>query len=237
MNFLLDSHTHTIASGHAYNTMNEMVQAAADKGLALLGITEHAMAMPGTCNEFHFTNLRVLPRRMSGIEVYFGTEANIVDYNGKLDMRQGLLERMDVVIASMHIPCIRPGTKAENTRTCVRAIENPAVNILGHPDDARFPVDYDELAAAAKENHVLLELNNSSLGPYASRRDTRPNDIAMLELCRRYGTPVIVNSDAHCAMDVGSHAYAEALLAELNFPEDLIVNRSVEMYKRFVNRS
>lgn len=237
MNFVLDSHTHTIASGHAYNTMNEMVQAAADKGLQLLGITEHAMAMPGTCHEFHFTNLKVLPRSMCGIEVFFGTEANIMNYDGKLDMRQRLLERMDVVIASLHIPCIRPGTKAENTRALVRAMENPAVNIIGHPDDGRYPVDYEEVVAAAKEHHVLLELNNTSLCPYTTRQNARANDTVMLELCRRYEAPVIVNSDAHCAMDVGSHAYAEALLAELNFPEDLIVNRSVEMYKRFVNRS
>ena len=236
MEFLLDSHTHTVASGHAYNTMNEMVRAAADRGLKLLGITEHAMAMAGTCNEFHFMNLRVLPREMGGIEVYFGTEANIVDYDGRMDMRQNLLERMDVVIASMHIPCIRPGTIAENTRACVKAIENPAVNILGHPDDARFPVDYEEVVAAAKEHHVLLELNNTSLGPNTTRRNARENDIAMLKLCRRYDAPIIVNSDAHCAMDVGGHEYAKALLSELEFPEHLVVNRSVEAYKKYTNR-
>ncbi len=236
MDFILDSHTHTIASGHAYNTMNEMVQAASDKGLRLLGITEHAMAMPGTCHEFHFTNLKVLPRVMCGIEVYFGTEANIMDYDGKLDMRQSLLERMDVVIASMHLPCIRSGTVTENTRACVKAIENPAVNILGHPDDARFPVDYEEIVAAAKEHHVLLELNNTSLCPHTTRKDARPNDIAMLEFCRSYEVPIIVNSDAHCAMDVGGHEYAEALLVELDFPECLVVNNSVETYKKYTNR-
>lgn len=236
MKFVLDSHTHTIASGHAYNTMNEMVQAAADAGLELLGITEHAVAMPGTCHEFYFTNLKVLPRRMSGIEVYFGTEANIMDYDGKLDMRQKLLERMDVVIASLHIPCVRPGTMAENTRAVVRAIENPAVNIIGHPDDGRYPLDYDEIAAAAKEHHVLLELNNTSLCPYTTRQNARANDIVMLECCRRYETPVIVNSDAHCAMSVGAREHAAALLEELDFPEELVVNRSVEEYRKYVNR-
>lgn len=237
MKLVLDSHTHTIASGHAYNTMDEMVRAAADKGLELLGITEHAMAMPGTCHEYHFTNLKVLPRRMCGIEVFFGTEANIVDYDGKLDMRQSLLERMDVVIASLHIPCIRPGTKAENTRAVVRAIENPAVNIIGHPDDGRYPLDYEEIVAAAKEHHVLLELNNTSLCPYTTRQNTRANDIEMLELCRRYEAQVIVNSDAHCSMSIGSADLALGLLEELDFPEKLIVNRSVEEYKKYVNRT
>ena len=57
MNYVLDVHTHTIASGHAYNTMREMAKAASEKGLELLGITEHAMAMPGTCHEYYFQNL------------------------------------------------------------------------------------------------------------------------------------------------------------------------------------
>ena len=64
MKDILDSHTHTIASGHAYSTLHEMARAAADKGLELLGITEHAMAMPGTCHEYYFMNMRSLPRTM-----------------------------------------------------------------------------------------------------------------------------------------------------------------------------
>ena len=91
MKNVLDSHAHTIASGHAYNTIYEMAQTAADKGLELLALTEHSMAMPGTCHEFYFLNLKVLPRQMFGIEVLFGTEVNIMDYEGKLDMPQGLL--------------------------------------------------------------------------------------------------------------------------------------------------
>ena len=46
MEFTLDLHTHTVASGHAYSTVQEMAKAAADKGLKLLGITEHAQGIP-----------------------------------------------------------------------------------------------------------------------------------------------------------------------------------------------
>lgn len=236
MKNILDSHTHTLASGHAYNTVYEMVRAAADKGLELLALTEHSMKMPGTCHEFYFMNLKVLPRTMCGIEVLFGVEANIMDYDGTLDMRQDLLERMDVVIASMHTPCVKSGTKEENTRACLKAMENPAVNILGHPDDSRYPVDYEALVLGAKENHVLLELNNSSLHPLGARKDPLPNDIVMLELCRRYEVPVIMNSDAHCAEDVGNHQFTDLLISELDFPEHLIVNRSLEEYKKYTNR-
>ena len=48
MRIELDTHTHTLASGHAYSTISEMIDAAAQKGLKLLGITEHAPAMPGS---------------------------------------------------------------------------------------------------------------------------------------------------------------------------------------------
>ena len=46
----MDLHTHTIVSGHAYNTRNEMLKAAKAKGIDVLGITEHAPAMPGSCH-------------------------------------------------------------------------------------------------------------------------------------------------------------------------------------------
>ena len=54
MNYEFDLHTHTIASGHAYSTIKEMAHSAAQKGLKLLGITEHAPKMPGTCHDFYF---------------------------------------------------------------------------------------------------------------------------------------------------------------------------------------
>lgn len=236
MEYRLDSHTHTIASGHAYNTIFEMAQAAAQKKLELLAITEHTKNLPGTCHELYFLNLKVLPRTMFGIEVLFGAEVNIMDYQGTLDMSPSYLRRMDVTIASLHTPCIQPGTTAENTNALVRAAENPLINIIGHPDDGRYPVDMDTLVAAAKENHVLLELNNSSLNPEGSRLNAREGDIKLLELCRKYRARIIMNSDAHWAGDVGNCCYSRPLIEELQFPEELIVNTSVEEYKKFINR-
>ena len=52
MKYILDTHTHTLASGHAYSTIDEMIQAAADKGLKLYALTEHAPAMPGSCGNY-----------------------------------------------------------------------------------------------------------------------------------------------------------------------------------------
>ena len=58
----------------AYSTITEMIDAAVDKGLKLLAITEHAPAMPGSCKDFYFYNLKILPRFQKGLEIMFGVE-------------------------------------------------------------------------------------------------------------------------------------------------------------------
>ena len=236
MENVLDSHTHTVASGHAYNTVKEMVHAAAQKKLQLLAITEHAEEMPGSCRNIYFKNLKVIPRRMEGIEVLFGVEANVMDFDGRLDVEDSILAALDVVIVSLHIVCIDPGTKEQNTNAYLRAMENPYVNIIGHPDDGRYPVDYEKLVLAAKRHHVLLELNNHSLDQSCTRDHARENDVEMLRLCMKYEAPIILNSDAHWCDDIGDTRFSMPLIKELNFPERLIVNRSVEEYKRFIGK-
>ena len=235
MDYLLDVHTHTVASGHAYNSIMEMAKAGFDKGLKLLGITEHAPMMPGSCNSMYFRNLKVVPRSLCGIEVMLGVELNILDFDGHVDLDAHALRQLDIRIASLHSVCIVPGTKEENTKAVLGAIHNPMVDIIGHPDDGIYPLDYKPIVEAAKETHTLLEVNNNSLNPMGARKNTRGNLITMLELCREYGQPVIMNSDAHVFSDVGRRDFSEELIRELDFPEELIVNRSVETFKEYLN--
>lgn len=54
MNIRIDTHSHTLASGHAYNTLREMAAMAAEKGLEGLAVTEHAPEMPGSCQLYYF---------------------------------------------------------------------------------------------------------------------------------------------------------------------------------------
>lgn len=234
MDFLLDVHTHTLASGHAYNTITEMVQAAHEKNLKLYGITEHTMNMPGTCSELYFMNLRILPRQSKDMEVLFGAEANIMDYKGTLDLLSPTIEQMDLVIASLHSPCITPGSKKENTNAMIGAMKNPMVSIIGHPDDSRYPTDYERLVDAAKEYHCLLEVNNNSLNPKGFRSDARENLKKMLSLCEKKGVSVIADSDAHIASDVANFCFSKPLLEELHFPEELIANTDVARFKAFL---
>lgn len=231
---IMDLHTHTLASGHAYNTLYELAQTASKRGVTLLGCSDHGPAMPGSCHFWHFKNFKVIPRTVFGVKIMMGAELNITDYEGSVDMDQELLESLDYSIASLHTPCIKSGTPLQNTNACLGAIKNSAIHIIGHPDDSRFPVDYDTLAAAAREHHTLLEINASSLSPLSFRQGARENYITMLELCKQYGASVIINSDAHSEADVGDHSRVHELLEEICFPEELVVNSSVERLARYI---
>lgn len=229
--YVLDLHTHTYASGHAYNTMNEMAYAAKEKGLQLLGITDHAPAMPYSSGPLHFLNLKVARREKYGLPLMLGVEANIIDYTGKIDLDEGILKQMDLVIASLHTPCIKSGTREDNTNAYLGAIHNPYVDILGHPDDVRYEVDYETVIREAKTYGTLIELNNASLSPKSFRKNAKEADKEILRLCEKYEVPVVVSSDAHVEEDILNFEYADALLCEVNFPLELIVNTSVEKLK------
>mgnify|MGYP005909454073 CR=1 FL=1 len=234
MRDVLDLHTHTIASGHAYNTMMEMIHEAQNKGLDVYGITEHAPRMKGTCTDFYFHNLKVVPRKHGDLELLLGVELNILDEYGTVDLEEPHLGDMDVTIASLHKPCIQPGSRDYNTQCLISAMKNPHINIIGHPDDGKFPLDYEAVVKAAKDNHRMIELNNTSLTPGGSRIHAYENDRIILPLCASYKVPVIMNSDAHFTTSVGDHARAEALLKELNFPETLIANYHPEILKEYI---
>ena len=86
MKTLLDVHTHTIASGHAYSSLQEMTLAAKEKGLEILGITEHGPNIPGTCDPIYFRNLHCVPRQLYGIKLMLGAELNILNTEGDIDL-------------------------------------------------------------------------------------------------------------------------------------------------------
>lgn len=228
MDLILDTHSHTIVSGHAYNTINEMAKSAADKGLKLLAITEHAPAMPGASSYMYFLNFKVLRREKYGIKLLFGVEFNIVDKEGSVDLKGDAANAVDIGIASMHQPCYKTGTAEENLHAYIKAMQNPHVNIIGHPDDGRFPVDMEKLVLAAKEHHVLLELNNASLNPRGFRKNTEENDIRMLNFCKKYNQPIVVGSDAHVEDDVGNFELALKVIEKTDFPEELVINTSID---------
>ena len=232
MNIEIDTHSHTLASGHAYNTIREMAASASGKGLKGLAITDHAMRMPGTCHSYYFQNLRIVPRQMYGIELLLGTELNILNESGEVDMPQDLLAEMDITIASMHLPCYKGECSKEAvTQAYLNAMENEYVDIIGHPDDGRFPVDFEVVVREAKRTGTLLEVNNSSLRPGSFRINSMENCRNMLEECKKQGTMVVLGTDSHVDVDIAEYPYAFQVLEEVDFPEKLVANTSLEKLK------
>lgn len=221
---LIDAHTHTVASGHAYSSLQEMAQAAADKGLQVLGITEHGPSIQGTCPLTFFRNMFVVPRQMYGIRIMMGCEVNILDTNGRLDLDDEYLDRLDIAIAGIHVNCWQGGTKQENTEGVIRVIRNPKIHIISHPGDGTAELDFEPLVLAAKEAHTLLEVNNHSLAPQRKKAEARDNNLEILRLCKKHAVPTILGSDAHISFQIADYERLWPLLAETEFPDELIMN-------------
>ena len=113
---------------------------------------------------------KVIPKEVDGVRLVNGIEANIFDEHGSIDVEEPILSKMDYIIASLHTPCIANLGIVKNTAALVGAAENLNVTVIGHPDDDRYPIDPDEVAAAAAENHTAIELNNGSLNPGSTDR-------------------------------------------------------------------
>ena len=237
MKYVLDAHTHTIASGHAYSTIMENAAYAAEAGLELLGITDHAPAMAGGTQPSYFLNFSTIPREISGVEIYMGAELNIMDYDGNIDLDEFYLQRMDYAIASLHPPCIPFGTMEENTNAVLKAMENPYVKILGHPGDPRYPIDCKAIVNKAVETETLIEINDASLIPNGFRKGSEVYIGEILKLCQKKNFPVILASDAHFATHIGKFDNALRIINEAGFPEELIINRSKELFKNFLKLS
>ncbi|WP_195421207.1 phosphatase [Faecalicatena contorta] len=236
--FQFDIHTHTIASGHASTaTITDMAKAAASRNLKMLGISDHGPATCGGGKPSYFRSLSYAQKERLGVEMLYGAEANILNNEGKLDLEDSILAKLDYVIASIHKPVKKPGTMEENTAAYIAAMKNPYVRIIGHCDDVKYPVDYLEIVKTAMKYDVLLEINNSSLSPDGYRGDTRFNDLMILNLCRHYHYPVIFASDSHGTKHVGDFTFSLELAQLAGMPDSLIMNYSLKAFKCFLKRS
>ena len=147
---IADIHTHTIASGHAYGTIREMVQAAAEKHLEIIGLTEHAPGIPGTTDPFYYLNLKVIPRQLYGVQILHGSEINVQN-DGTLSLEERFIKRLDFAIAGIHTLCYQDAGKEQNTENVISCMKHPKVKLISHPDDDHTPLDYEMLVKAARQ--------------------------------------------------------------------------------------
>ena len=233
----LDVHTHTVASGHAFSSLQEMAKAASEKGLEILGITDHAPSLPGGPTFVYFLNMHVVPREMYGVRIMMGSELNILDTKGTLDLDESFYKLMDIRVAGIHKLCYSPGTITENTDGMLAAIYNKWTDIISHPGDGTAQLLFEPIVLAARDTQTLLEINSSSLKPVRQKKEAYANNMEILRLCRKYDVPIILGSDAHISFDVANYEYALPLIAESQFPEELIVNDKPEMFLEYIHKT
>lgn len=231
MKFVVDSHTHSISSGHAYSTVQEMAREAGENGMEMFALTDHGPSMLGASGPYHFWNLRILPREIYGVRVLKGVEANIVDYAGKLDLQERYLANLEFVLASLHDVTIEPAGVEEHTQALIGALQNPYVDAVAHPGNPVFQVDIDRVVRAAAEYGKLIEINNHSA---VVRKGSTENCVEFIRKCRQYGVRVTCGSDAHISFDVGKLDRVKNLLEEAEMPEELILSTSVEKFEEYL---
>jgi len=191
-----DLHTHTdLTDGLA--PLERMLETAAERGYSYFVVTDHApnLYMQRMTDEKMLRqrdHLRALQPEYPKMTLLHGTELNI-DPDGEVDWPAEFLEGFDLCVASVHSHFNQ--SREEMTRRIVRAMENPHVNVIGHPTARiighRPPIDYDleEVFRAAARTGTALEINS-----YPDRLDLRDEHVLW---ARRHGVKFAVDTDSH----------------------------------------
>ncbi|HEV2075263.1 MAG TPA: DNA polymerase/3'-5' exonuclease PolX [Thermoleophilaceae bacterium] len=192
-----DLHCHTVASD-GRNTIEEMAEAARDRGHEYLAITDHSAThgfgnhvSPDDLRE-HMEAVRRANRRIGGIRLLAGSEVNVMP-DGSLDYEDELLSELDWVIASLHSSFRMD--EEEMTERMLRAIEHPSVDAIGHPTGRLlgrrepYALDLERMVDAAARTGTFLEIN--------SNPDRRDLSDVHARLAADAGVKLVIDSDAH----------------------------------------
>ena len=231
MKIIVDTHTHSISSGHAYSTIQEMAAAAAANGIKMFAITDHGPAMKGAPYLYHFGNLRAVPSTINGVRILKGVEANIINFDGETDMPDDYLERLDFAIASFHDICIAPSTVEEHTNAVIGVLKNPYIDAVAHPGNPQFQIDIDKVVKAAKEYNKFLEINNQS---FVVRKGSEGNCYHLARKCKVLSVGMVCDSDTHISFDVGRFDRVNKIFETEQIGEELILNTSLEKFEDYL---
>ncbi len=194
-----DLHCHTTLSD-GKNTLEEMAEAARQRGYAYLAITDHS-ATHGFGDDVQPKELLERVEEIAEFNAENGTkrfrllagsEVNILP-NGSLDYAADVLDELDWVVASVHTSFRI--SKREMTDRVVEAVRNPQVNCLGHPTGRMllrrepYDIDMEAVVAAAAEAGTMIEINGNP-----NRRDLNDHHA---RLAAEAGVPILCNTDAH----------------------------------------
>lgn len=190
-----DLHSHTFASDGTTD-IGGMAQAAMSRGYSYLAITDHGggrWPMDEAAISAQRAEIDALNTRHRGkFHLLHGVEVNVRS-DGRLDLPDELLDRFDLVIASVHDG--RHQEPPALTERMISAIRHPSVRILGHPSSRRIgrrpPNEFDAQAVfrAAAEESVALEVNATP-----DRLDLSDDHVM---LARKVGALLAIDTDSH----------------------------------------
>ena len=233
MKLVIDTHTHTYASGHAYSTLIENARLAKENGLEMFCTTDHAESMPGAPHYWFFSNQRVLPRFIEGVAIVRGVEANILNVEGEVDVHPTSYKNLDWIIASFHEPVFRPSDKAAHTQALINTIQSGNVDALGHLGNPNFDFDFARVLECAKQHKVAIEINNTTL-----RGNSRVGSVErcgeIVALGKEIGVYFTTGSDAHFCQDVGRLDLVADLLTNAGVDSQQVITHSVEQFLAFL---
>jgi putative hydrolase len=232
----IDLHIHSIASGHAFNTVYEIAEAARDKGLEMIGIADHGPAVLGAPVIPYFYVTKRVPKKLFGVEVLMGCEANILDSDGKLDLPKEHLSMQAILFAGLHKWTGYTGkTKKDNTQAIIGAIRSPFVHAISHPFDPHyFPVDVEAIVKAASEHNVALEINCIRLKRFRKFKKYIEKTGWMIEHAQDRGVKMLISTDAHVASEIGDDSIIDELDMRRIIKEECILNTSTLKVKDFL---
>ena len=203
-----DLHMHTTWSDGKLS-IREMAEEAKSRGRKYIVITDHSRSL-GIANGLSIERLlqqqeevRQADAEMGdGFRIFHGTEMDI-NADGSLDYPDDILEKLDFVIASLHVSLRQD--REQITKRLLNAIENPHVDLIGHPRaqliPSREPVDMDMDAVfeAAVKHNTALEINaNPHRLDLEAQYARRAKDMGIL---------LSINTDAHSASDMDLMPY------------------------------
>jgi DNA polymerase (family 10) len=192
-----DVHMHTVETDGRC-TIDEMAEAARARGYQYIAITDHSKNLAfanGLTDEralAHIEKIHAVGKKMKGIRIFAGIEVDILP-DGVLDLSDSVLEKMDIVIASVHSQFNQD--RDTMTRRLIQAISNPNTSLIGHPSgrlllrrDA-YPFDLEAVLEAAAKHKVAMELN-----AYPDRLDLCD---VHLRRAKQHGVKIVINTDSH----------------------------------------
>ena len=171
-------------------------------------------------------------RAEADLAVFVAHDGNFAVHNGQdAGLADEVLEKLDVVNASIHAPCYKDGDATDHTSAYLAIVNNPLVDVICHSGSPAFAYDYEKIIDLAKKNHKLIEINNHS---FDVRKASIPNCRKIAEICKEKEVGIVVSSDAHITFDLGNYNNALGMLSEISFTEKLVINRDLKSFEAYM---